>query len=255
MWRRRVRRFLHRFGYDVRYEPQLRFDDTGIDKFVDISRHLSAKPVVLDIGANVGQTITAVRRAFPDATIHAFEPSPLTFAELERKCGGLPRVHLNCVALGRRRSTVQFSQYEDSQFSSVLPPGPDATTRVVSTVSVSLRSVDDYCAEHGIAYVDLLKTDTQGFELEVLSGADRMFGEGRVSLVLVELIFSADYARQARYHEILRYLDERGFQAMAFYDAYYVKGRLVSCNALLVRRSSQTARLHGTRRADAGPGA
>ncbi len=49
---------------------------TGVHWLQDIrrARALNPAPVCFDVGANVGQTVAALREAFADARIHAFEP-------------------------------------------------------------------------------------------------------------------------------------------------------------------------------------
>ena len=41
-------------------------------------------PIILDIGANVGQTIIKYQKLFPKAEIHSFEPIPEVFENLKK---------------------------------------------------------------------------------------------------------------------------------------------------------------------------
>ena len=50
------------------------------------------------------------------------------------------------------------------------PVGPAVRGTITGEVDVSVITLDDYCSELGIARVDLLKIDTQGYDLEVLKG-------------------------------------------------------------------------------------
>jgi hypothetical protein len=47
--------------------------------------NLGRPPLVVDIGANRGQSIDAIRLTYPDAEIHAFEPNPVLFERLRRR--------------------------------------------------------------------------------------------------------------------------------------------------------------------------
>src|SRR4051812_18212186 len=66
-----MRPLIRRMGYDIR-----RFG-LGQDAYLDIKGLIGSNlsPVIFDVGANVGQTIDALRETFPRPTIHAFEPS------------------------------------------------------------------------------------------------------------------------------------------------------------------------------------
>lgn len=54
---------------------------------------------------------------------------------------------------------------------------------------VRLDTVDAFCAEQGIEHIDLLKTDTEGYETSVLRGANSMFEQGRIDFDLAECDF------------------------------------------------------------------
>jgi FkbM family methyltransferase len=65
--------------------------------------------LIMDIGANRGQSIASLKAIFPNAVIHAFEANPMFFAGLEELRRLFPQslvVHRH--GLGRTRSTVQF---------------------------------------------------------------------------------------------------------------------------------------------------
>jgi FkbM family methyltransferase len=51
---------------------------------------------------------------------------------------------------------------------------------------VSVRTIDDFCAEQAIAEIDLLKIDTEGYDLQVLEGARSLLTRGRVRFVYSE---------------------------------------------------------------------
>ena len=48
---------------------------------------------------------------------------------------------------------------------------------------IQLTTMDDYCSENGIEYVDLLKIVVEGSEYRALQGAERMLSEGRIGLI------------------------------------------------------------------------
>jgi hypothetical protein len=51
---------------------------------------------------------------------------------------------------------------------------------------VKLSTVDAFCQGQSLEQVDFVKTDTEGFEIEVLNGATRMLAGHKISLLLVE---------------------------------------------------------------------
>ena len=150
---------------------------------IAISLRDIAFPVVLDVGANIGQSAAGFRHLLPGSIIHCFEPNRSAYLELEQNTAGLADLHLNQVAVGATTGVLRFFEYDDSQMSSFLSGGPAGRGTITDEVDVSVITLDDYCSELGIARVDLLKIDTQGYDLEVLKGTEGLLGSGRVGLV------------------------------------------------------------------------
>ncbi len=55
--------------------------------------------------------------------------------------------------------------------SSLLRPAAAAWGSIVRETEVAITTLDDYCRSTDVSRIDLLKIDTQGYELEVLRGA------------------------------------------------------------------------------------
>jgi FkbM family methyltransferase len=228
--RKAVKHLLRRVGIDIRFIPEL-----GFDAYDDM-RKLAAteQPLVFDIGANRGQTIERFRNAFAQPLIHAFEPGRDTFANLERRCAAIPNLHLNNVALGARAESRTFLQNTRDDMSSFLELSVDAWGEIADRYPVEVTTVDDYCAAHCIERIDILKSDTQGFDLDVLRGAQRMIDRGAIRLIFLEITFSDMYKGSPRFDEIYGFLADRRFALVSFYDFYYQRGRAGWTDALFI---------------------
>ena len=222
---------LRRSGFELR-----RVDRLGAHPLADARTILAeARPVVFDVGANVGQTIARVRHFMPGATIHSFEPSESTFEELRERYGDDPLIHLNRVALGARREERKLFENVSSEMTSFLPLGEHGWGSVAATTLVPVETLDDYCRRAGVARIDLLKLDTQGFELEVLRGGSQTLAAGRVTLLLAEVFFAAVYERVPSFCEVQQVLSEHGFALVSIYDLHHIGQRAGWCDALFVR--------------------
>ena len=140
-------------------------------------------PIVFDVGANTGQTTSAILRVLPGAIVHAFEPHPGAFEGMRRLSMMQKNVVLNNCALGAQPGEQTLFENTSSDMSSLLPLGQDGWEHVQARRTVKVSTVDEYCAHRGIPRIDLLKSDTQGFELEVLKGASRMLERNLVHLI------------------------------------------------------------------------
>lgn len=218
------------FGFEVRRLPEV----AGRDPFLFMQQALgeAASPLILDVGANVGQSLLRFRELWPQAVIHAFEPGRRSFAELERQTAGMPRVHLNQMALGAAAGSAEFCENSQGDMSSLLEMASEAWGKVVDRYAVPLTTLDSYAAERSIDRIDILKIDTQGFDLHVLQGALGSLGRGRIRFVLLEMIFADLYEGQARVDEVFKLLLDQRMRLVGMYDFHFVKGMAGWADAL-----------------------
>jgi hypothetical protein len=106
---------------------------------------------------------------------------------------------------------------------SFLEPGPQGWGEIVQRIKVPVTTVDDYSAQGSIEHIHLLKIDTQGFDFEVIKGADRMLTERRVDLVLTEITFARHYEGLPRFDAIYAHMAERGYRLTGVYDQHRSK--------------------------------
>ncbi len=183
----------------------------------------SKSPLIFDVGANVGQSIATFRTIFPCAKIHSFEPSPATFEKLKKNAAQLRDVYLWNCALGAIPGEQTLLENTLSEWTSFLQVSTFGWGTVAKKTQVPVQTVDEFCREHGIAQIDVLKSDTQGYELEVFKGAERMFATNAIKLVYCELIFSDMYQNMPSFCEVFDFLAKRNFVLVSFYDIAYEK--------------------------------
>jgi FkbM family methyltransferase len=137
--------------------------------------------VVADIGANIG--LTAILFAQLAREVHAFEPSPTTFALLSEnlRMAGAGNVVAHNIGLGEApaRLTLTYAPSNRSGgfVSRRIRPGGHVTE------DIAIETADAAFAARGIR-PDFLKIDVEGFEPFVLRGAARVLREARPAVVL-----------------------------------------------------------------------
>jgi len=216
----------------------------GIELVRDL-RLLTAtpRPLCLDIGANEGQTIDMLSVAWPNATIHAFEPSSTVFSQLRARYHD-NNIVLHNVAVGCLAEKREFINYAKSDLSSFLelarrPGSRFGGVRETSRETVDVVTVDEFLVRHSVDNVSLLKTDTQGFDLEVLEGASESLERGLIQNVLVELNFVPLYHGQANAQQITDKLARHGLYLVDYYEKIRQRNTLAWCSALF-HKSQQT---------------
>ena len=230
-----VRSSIRRMGYDIRKQ-----DLIGQDAYLDIRRIVGSKsPVIFDVGANAGQTIDDLRKVFPSPTIHAFEPGKVAFDSLLQTHSKLPHVRLNNLALGAKPGRQIFFENYRTDMSSFLPLGPDGWGYISNQREIEVSTVDRYCSQHEIPIIDLLKSDTQGFDLEVIKGAQGLLNARKIRLIYLELTFQKMYQGIPPMDEIYRFISDQGFELVSFYTFYYLNERAGWTDALFIHPQFQ----------------
>ena len=168
---------------------------------------------VFDVGANVGQTVQKFRAAFPHASIYSFEPVRALFQELNKSVSGDQHVQCFQVALGSAPGIGKIYLTDQPTMNSLIEP---EHSRGVEEVQIT--TVDSFCATHRIERIDLLKVDTEGFDLEVLKGAASLLSSGRVAFALVEVGFHPDDTCHVLFDHVREFLMPYGFHVYGFYD-------------------------------------
>ncbi|GEP06981.1 hypothetical protein MOX02_50190 [Methylobacterium oxalidis] len=129
---------------------------------------LDPDSVMLDVGANIGLTALVAAETARRGRIYAIEAAPRNFAALTRNVyehGASVIRPLHC-AVGPETGTVPF--FDHSAFGYVVA---DANMAAVPSTPVPMRRLDDIAAEVGLARLDAIKIDIEGFEQEALTGA------------------------------------------------------------------------------------
>ncbi len=211
-----------RHKHNLPIGTDLHIDIMGLDG-VDVRQ-------IFDVGANRGQTYRRFRSDFPKAAIHCFEPIAEPFAELVATAKGDPNVHCEMLALGSRPGTAEVRLYEDADFLNSLLPDVMNQSPSAKIQSVVIDTVDDYVATHRIPHVDLLKIDTEGFELSVLEGAHDSLSAGKVSIVLAEVGFVRSDVRHTNFSDLTDALYRYNFHLFGLYDLYHTPGGTASGN-------------------------
>jgi FkbM family methyltransferase len=208
-------------GYEIRRKA-FRW---GMDSMADLRRVIGAGPhTFLDIGANCGQTAEHLLRAFPASSVHSFEPIPEALEKLRALAARTRGINVLPFALGSAEGTAPFNVAEGTVGSSLLkftePGAFGAWSIPVREITVQVRRLDRVWPELNLARVDLLKTDTQGFDLEVLKGAGELLNPGTVRSILAEVNFLTYYTGQSKAHDILAFLEAKGYRPVAMYEGW-----------------------------------
>ena len=179
--------------------------------------------VVLDVGANIGQFAQRIRRLYKGPII-SFEPVASTFAVLQKVLPGDKNWYKFNYALGNESGEQYMNIYEMDELNSLFETNADAIQRYGDGAGspvkekIQIRRLDDILNEMPI---DLrtrkifLKTDTQGYDLEVFKGA-RSIRES-IMAIQAEVYQTPVYDKAPMWTENIREYTEAGFRFAGLY--------------------------------------
>jgi hypothetical protein len=92
--------------------------------------------------------------------------------------------------------------------------------------------------EQRVNRIDLLKIDTEGFEINVLKGGHQMLSTGNVAAILCEVALSKKNPRNTQLHDLIDHLEPLGYFFVGLYDTNinHFREGLAYSNALFVRK-------------------
>jgi len=115
--------------------------------------------VILDLGANVGDTAIFYSILFPAAKIFAIEPNPLVHEKLELNAGQFTNIKVCKCAVSDKTGKIDL-HFGDSHLGSSI----NQREQNRNSVEVDVYSLDDFCKNEGIEKIDILKFDIEGAE-------------------------------------------------------------------------------------------
>lgn len=173
-----------------------------------LQRWLPKNGVVIDVGANLGFTALIFSRSVGSSgRVFAFEPSSLVYPKLVEVLEKNGAMNVQCFNLGcgvgRRVETLLVPSSSGNatiRRSGIEPEGE------VSEVTIEIDALDNVVLPL-TSRVDFLKIDTEGFEDQVLAGANELVQRYR-PVIYIEL--SAEYGESSA--RAIAWLRERRYR-------------------------------------------
>jgi FkbM family methyltransferase len=196
---------------------------------------------VLDIGANVGQFARGLRAAGFVGTIVSFEP----LADAHHRLVDAAAEDANWTvagrcALGDTAGELTIHRAGNSVSSSLLPMLDSHTSaaqesRIVGRELVPVRRLDLDPTVQRCEAPMFAKIDTQGYELQVLRGADAVLP--RIHALMIEASLIELYAGQPLLPEVITELTKRGFVIADLLSEFQhpENGQMLQVNLIAVR--------------------
>ena len=241
-----INKYLHKIGVELHgigYIKKLKSTQQNKNSFLAQQDLLSKSAnIIFDIGANKGLTTTEYLKLFPSAQIHSFEPFADFFQLWEEITLRNKNVVFNPLGVSNKSGEVTFNINSNPDTNSILVSKKiDATSdnncKTINTSTIKVTTIDEYCAKNNIESIDILKIDTQGSELNVLTGMENMLRNKKVKLIFTETYFQQQYENQPLLYDIATFLSQFGYYMQDMYDPFYNDTFLLWCDTIFLPKS------------------
>lgn len=148
-------------------------------------KHAKIFSVVFDVGSNKGDWTREALKINLNLTIIAFEPD-LTMHAIFEANKFSKNVRCENQGLGaKKEKRILYLHKESPGMNSFVKRSLFNENELVPKEAI-INTVDAYCAERHIGKIDFMKVDVEGFEMDVLRGAQGMIYEKRISIIQFE---------------------------------------------------------------------
>ena len=187
----------------------------GCDLIYDIKKKLeiNCMNIIVDVGANIGQSQQIFAKAFPAARIYCFEPVLETFEKLKKNVIG-HNTHCICRALGEEeKMSKMYLNIHGNHLMNSLNPNTNSTN---NNIVVSVTTLDRFTKENNIKRINFLKIDTEGWDIKVLLGGKQLLKEMNIDIIQIEAGIHPENISHARFQDISSYLFALNYYIFVF---------------------------------------
>jgi FkbM family methyltransferase len=122
--------------------------------------------VILDVGANIGASALYFASNYPEATIHAFEPTLDALRLLRKNIGGLSEIHVYAFGLLDRHDVLPLYHGDIDSVTNSMFRHKFTTDAYEPMV---IYAAGNWLKRNAIPQIDILKIDTEGCEVRILT--------------------------------------------------------------------------------------
>lgn len=183
--------------------------------FIEESYYIKLKkedPVIVDCGANIGDTVLFFKQLYPSSHIQAFEPTPAIFSLLEKNVSvnKFKDITLERVAVSDYEGTAKIYEKDDQGIANTII---EKEAQGEGLTEITVKKLSSYINEP----VDLLKLDVEFSEMRVLQDLEKADKLQYINAIVMEYHYLNDKpdARESysenRFSEVLRILEANNY--------------------------------------------
>jgi FkbM family methyltransferase len=200
----------------------------------------NAPLIIFDVGAHWGESAKHYKQLFKNSNIYSFEPFSEAYNELSKL--KMPNFHPLNFGLSDENKNETFNINIGTATNSLLDLDENARKlwgdREILTpkskVNCEFRTLDSFCLENDIEFIDFLKIDVQGAEYRVLKGANGMLTKKAIKAIQVEVFFGDSYKGQKPIEYYIPLIQSYGYKLKMLCDFQIINNDLLQADLFFV---------------------
>lgn len=200
------------------------FDKFQQKKIINFfKQNINKSIIVFDVGAHHGETIKLFQNNFNIHEIHAFEASRKNFKKLI-KLNYKKNVFLNNFGLSDNKRIVKMNILDESSSSTLCELNnkskylkrkafilnPFSKKIGIEKEIVNLKTLNEYFIDRKLNHIDILKIDTEGHELQVLKGCQKIIK--KIKFIYFEHHYDNMLKKEYSFRDINKFLKDYNFK-------------------------------------------
>ena len=179
-------------------------------------------PIIFDVGGNEGESIDFFLNLYKKPCIYSFEPELKSYEKLIKKYENNKQINLFNLAFGDKTeelklkinvksSTSSFSKINTKSKYFVLKKfilSLNKNNTFLGEEKVMVEKIDNFFNKNSLTNINLLKIDTEGFELNLIKGAKETLL--KTNIIIIEFQLNDMYLNYNP-HEIESFLKNNNF--------------------------------------------
>lgn len=220
----------------------LQYHRSHILKSVELINYfkLDRKNLIVDVGGFDGETSKMFALSLSEATILSFEPIKSNYDKILNNVNEIKNIQVYNFGLGSYQKNAIINKTANISSSSLVTVESEIENeffseklKVTDKEEITIKTLDEVVGSN--QWVNILKIDVQGYEMEVLLGAEQTLN--KTNIILVEMQNHNFYKGAPQYNEIDAFLLSKGFILFDILPALRKEGKLYEWDAIYVKNS------------------
>lgn len=178
--------------------------------------------VLVDVGSHKGEYINSIKKKFNIQKIYGFEPNPDIFKILKKKTVD-EKINLFNFGISDENGRIEFYKNLETSSSTINKLNTNSkyykkkyfllnifnSKEVIKKIEINVLRLDEFIHSNKIDKIDLIKIDTEGYELKVIKSLEKKIEN--VKIIHFEHHFDDMIIKNYTLTDIHNYLTKNGF--------------------------------------------